>query len=101
MTPHEHSASILREVARKHGTRVKHILGPWKERELIAARREAASRIYNEVKPDGQPASFPYVGRVLHRHHTSIMNLLGLIDRKKKEQAVMKTADKETETWAA
>jgi chromosomal replication initiation ATPase DnaA len=78
MMPRRAIASrILRAVAEKHGVTVDGITGPRRWPEYVAARREAARRIYGEV----QGASLPFVGRCLNRHHTTVLALLGRIGR--------------------
>lgn len=60
---------ICQEVADKHGVTLKQMRGPRRQHRLVHARHEAAWRCFHETE-----CSYPAIGRVLHKDHTTIMN---------------------------
>ncbi len=69
---------IIRLVALKHGYRYYDILGSGRTKPLTAARREAVRL----VKSHCREMSSVQIGRLFHRDHSSILNLLGRSRRK-------------------
>lgn len=61
---------ILTDVSKRHGVSVAELLHDGKGKRLINARREVAQ----DLRDRGW--SYPDIGRVLKRHHTTVMNLL-------------------------
>lgn len=64
---------IIRIVALKHGLKYHDILGRDRTKPFSDARREAVRLVYTHC---GQ-RSMHQMGRLFHRDHTSILNLLG------------------------
>ena len=60
---------ICEEVAKKHGLTLDDLRGERRQHYLVVARWEAAWRCFSETKN-----SYPAIGRVLHKDHTTIMN---------------------------
>ena len=61
----------MREIAENHGMSLDDILGRSHKKEIVAARREVAFFL---VCIMGK--SYPEAGRVMNRHHTTVMNLV-------------------------
>lgn len=59
---------IMREVAQAHRVSVDDMIGPRKHRVVYQARREAMARIRDELG-----FSFPKIGRLFNRDHTSVL----------------------------
>ena len=59
---------ILADVARRHHMTAATLLGPSRARGVAAARKEA----YRALRATGM--SYPEIGRVMHRDHTSVMH---------------------------
>ena len=66
---HNSMRDICIEVAKKHGLTLDDLRGERRQHYLVVARWEAAWRCFNETKN-----SYPAIGRVLHKDHTTIMN---------------------------
>lgn len=58
----------------------KQILGPSRHPELVEVRSGIALYLWLHGW------SYPQIGRALRRHHTTVMNLLGVIDQKAKKE---------------
>lgn len=69
---------IIRIVALKHGLRYYDILGRVRTKAVAAARREAVCLVYSHCGP----RSMHQMGRLFHRDHTSILNMLGRLKGK-------------------
>lgn len=69
MTPREQSLSIICEIAREHGVSSESILGRSRYPKDIKARHAA----YAAVK-ERKGISYPAVGRIFGRDHTTIMS---------------------------
>jgi hypothetical protein len=65
--------AIIRLVALKHGVSYREILGASRTKGIMAARREAVRL----VKSHCRDASSVQIGRLFHKDHSSILNLLG------------------------
>lgn len=59
---------ILSELCLKHGVSFDDVRGPCHRKELLAVRREFAH------VARAQGCSFPHIGRILHRHHSTVIN---------------------------
>lgn len=60
---------ILREVAQAHRVSLDDIIGPRRFKAYVAARREAMQRIRSELG-----FSYPHIGRLFNRDHTSVLH---------------------------
>ena len=60
---------ICEEVAEKHGVTFDDLRGERRQHNLVVARWEAAWRCFSETQN-----SYPAIGRMLHKDHTTIMN---------------------------
>lgn len=64
-------------IADQHGVSIADILGPRKMRNLIAARFDAIVAVYENCRDTkGNRLSYPAIGRLFERDHTSIMSAL-------------------------
>lgn len=63
------AAAILASVARHHGFTVAELKSARRVKKVVLARQEAAYRIISET-----PLSYPQVGKLLHRDHTTILH---------------------------
>lgn len=63
-------AELMAQVCGEHGLSEGLIVGPCKRPDLVRARRMFA------ILARQRGASLPDIGRALHRHHTTVMNLL-------------------------
>lgn len=63
---------IIEEVAKAHGFLVSEILGPSRKRPIMFARCEAIRK----VSAEWPGLSYPTIGRLFKRDHTSILNHL-------------------------
>lgn len=59
---------MLSDLCLKHEVCVDDVTGPSHRKELLAVRREFAH------VARAQGCSFPHIGRILHRHHTTIIH---------------------------
>jgi chromosomal replication initiation ATPase DnaA len=59
---------IIRRIAKAYGVKVSDLRGPKRWPGLLRARKQA----YRECRLAG--ASYPEIGRALHRHHTTVMH---------------------------
>jgi chromosomal replication initiation ATPase DnaA len=75
--------TIVRLVALRRDVSPDDIIGPRRDRHLVAARYEAIRL----VKDHCPHLSYPGIGRVFHRDHTSILNALGRVKKNKKSTA--------------
>ena len=75
--------NIIRLVALRRDVNLDDILGPRRDRHLVAARYEAIRL----VKSHCPHLSYPGIGRVFNRDHTSILNALGRVKKNKKSTA--------------
>lgn len=67
-------ADAVKTAAAQHGTTVEALRGPQRHSDIVEARRDAAERLR------GIGLSFPRIGQALGgRHHSTILNLLGLL----------------------
>lgn len=62
---------ILSLVALKHGVMQREILGPYRNRAIVAARHEAIAMTYQHTQ-----LSMPAVGRLFARDHTTVLHAL-------------------------
>jgi chromosomal replication initiation ATPase DnaA len=63
--------AIIKEVAKKHRITIADIKGPWRKKELVAARMECVWRLRQETN-----FSFPRIARAIGRaDHTSALHL--------------------------
>ncbi|NBN62077.1 helix-turn-helix domain-containing protein [Pannonibacter tanglangensis] len=70
MTPAKpKGAAIASEIAAKHRVTLADLTGPCRQRAIFRARAELAYRLRTELG-----WSFPRIGRLLNRDHTTIMN---------------------------
>jgi predicted transcriptional regulator len=84
--------AIIASVLTAHRLHRDDFFGPYREPHLVAARAEAARRL----AASGMSAS--RIGRVLNRHYTTVLNYLGLKDRKRQrlnERAILRRLDPE------
>lgn len=72
---------ILRSVARRHRVPLQRILGPDRHRDVVYARQEAAWRLRN------LGLSYPKIGQVLNRDHTTIMYAVRQHETRRREAA--------------
>lgn len=63
------SVRIVADMAAKHGLTLADIRGPGRERKLVMARCEAI-RAVRAARPH---LSYPQIGKVFHRDHTTVM----------------------------
>ena len=66
--PRRYGKQIIAEVAKQHRVAVADILGQSRKAYIVAARREAMQRIRNELG-----YSYPQIGRIFDRDHSSII----------------------------
>jgi len=71
---------IMRQVAKEHGVSVKDLRGPRRWSHIVYARTILAI----ELRHAG--FSYPYIGRVINRHHATCMHLCGALGRQVKEK---------------
>ena len=71
----EMSKPIIEATAAKHSITVEQLLGPRRQQTYVAARRECAERLRNELE-----MSYPKIGKVMNRDHTSILHLLKKVE---------------------
>lgn len=64
---------VAREVALKHNVRLEDMLGPTRSKSLVRARHEAFFRCRYEITRNGIPVSYPEIGRLFHRDHTTVL----------------------------
>jgi hypothetical protein len=64
---------VAREVALKHNVRLEDMLGPMRSKSLVKARHEAFFRCRSEVTRNNFPVSYPEIGRLFHRDHTTVL----------------------------
>lgn len=69
---------IIKEEAARAGLKVDDILGPSRAPPIVAARSYAMWRARKEIG-----WSFPEIGRVFHRDHTTVMYAVNKIEREK------------------
>jgi len=72
--------TIIKLVALRHRSTPDDIIGPRRDRELVAARYEAIRL----VKSHCRHLSYPAIGCIFNRDHTSILNALGRLNKKRK-----------------
>lgn len=65
---------IISQVAAWHGLVHNDILGPSRERHVVAARFDAIVAVYENCTVQGRPMSTNELGRVFNRDHTSILS---------------------------
>jgi chromosomal replication initiation ATPase DnaA len=65
-----HAESIIEDVARAHGVAVADMLGVWRTPAMIAARAEAMA----EIALQCPGLSYPAIGRIFRRDHSSIIS---------------------------
>jgi chromosomal replication initiation ATPase DnaA len=66
---------IVAEVAKSHGFTFDDMIGPRRFREISLARQEAVWACRQVRRADGsQRYSLPFLGHLLNRDHTSILN---------------------------
>jgi chromosomal replication initiation ATPase DnaA len=71
---------ILEAVAKAHRVRVSDMLGPSRMRVHVVARREAMCELRKlSIGGTSNPFSYPAIGRIFNRHHTSVMAACGAI----------------------
>lgn len=70
--PKSRWATIIAEVARHHGLTADDILGPSRKAHVIKARHEAIARVWQACPK----LSYPHIGRIFNRDHTTIMNVI-------------------------
>lgn len=66
--------AVLAETARTFGFVTDDLLSPRKPQELAACRRVACFLLHDQLG-----LSYPEIGRVLGRHHTSVMYNVGVV----------------------
>lgn len=71
-TPRKFTLAIVESVAAKHNVPVSAILGDSRLRHIVAARHEAMAEVV-EARPHW---SFPTVGRLFGRDHTTVISAL-------------------------
>lgn len=64
------AAEIIREVAAAHHVRVDNITGPSRDRSVVRARCEAMRK----VAAEWDWLSYPAIGRLFNRDHTTVMH---------------------------
>lgn len=70
-----HWSQIVHEVAKKHGLTYRDLMSRSRFREIVTARYEAFYRIRNEVQIQGEPMSFPQIGRRFGgMDHTTVLH---------------------------
>jgi chromosomal replication initiation ATPase DnaA len=74
-----HANDILWDEAVKRNMDVKKIVGPGRSVDQVKARRAIARRLRD--KNDGPGLSYPEIGKIIKRHHTTVMYLLGAIKK--------------------
>jgi hypothetical protein len=72
VTPRRQTMEIIRAVAKRHGVTAKEILGTDRNHKVMAARNEAIREIF-AARPHW---SYPDIGRLFRRDHTTIMHHL-------------------------
>lgn len=70
MTPREKTLLNIREIVDPLGVSVGEVLGRCRTPHVVAARRAVAIHYRNAGR------SFPEIGRIIGRDHTSVMNLV-------------------------
>ena len=70
MTPREKTLANIREIVAPHGVSVGEVLSRSRTPHIVAARRAVAIHYRNAGR------SFPEIGRIIGRDHTSVMNLV-------------------------
>ena len=70
MTPGEKTRSAISQIAFWHDVTSDDILGPSRHRKHFIARRDVAFYLKHKNMSLGQ------IGRVIHRHHTSVLSML-------------------------
>ena len=75
ITPKQFTLAIVGDVASRHGVTVEEILGPRRHRHIINARFEAIAKVV-EARPQW---SYPTIGKLFNRDHSTIMSALDKI----------------------
>ena len=70
MTPREISMEEIDRIAFWHGVGVRDVIGHDRRKQPAAARRDCAHYFRAKGK------SYPEIGRILHRDHTTVLNLV-------------------------
>ena len=70
-TPRERNMADIGLIALKHGFQRGDIFSKTRNKRLTAARRECAQFFRDQGK------SYPEIGRIMDRHHSSIISLIG------------------------
>lgn len=65
------ATEALRQTAAEFGITLADLRGPRRWRHIVNARTMAAVRLR------AMGYSYPFIGMVMHRHHTTVMNLVG------------------------
>jgi chromosomal replication initiation ATPase DnaA len=68
---------LIADVARRHGVTVAEVLSTDRRRILVWARQEAAYLLR------GQDLSYPQIGELLHRDHTTVIHAVRSYDARK------------------
>jgi len=77
---HSRARAIVQAEAKAAGITVAVMLGNRRLRHIVNARANAAARLRKEMN-----LSYPAIGQALGgRHHTTVMSLLGIVDREAK-----------------
>ena len=74
------ATTIIKLVALKHRVTHDDIVGPRRDREVVTARYEAIRL----VKTHCRDLSFPAIGRIFNRDHSTILNALGRLKKNRK-----------------
>jgi chromosomal replication initiation ATPase DnaA len=69
MTPREKVLNEVDRIAFWHGVGIMDVMSHYRRRPVVAARRDCAVYLRSKGK------SFPEIGRILQRDHTTVMNL--------------------------
>src|SRR5262249_11689557 len=77
--PRERLRALIAEVAAAHGVSVEDLRGPRRFPHIVCARHAAMRRVHQAF----QAKSFPEIGRVFARDHTTVMYALGRLRKRK------------------
>jgi chromosomal replication initiator protein len=73
-TPADHTRAMIADVARRHGLTYRDVVGPCRDQRTVRARREAIALV-RQAKPH---LSYPQLGRLFGRDHTTILHHLSM-----------------------
>jgi len=84
-TPADVTRAMIADVARRHGLTYREMISPARDQRHVRARTEAIVLV-KQTKPH---LSYPQLGRIFRRDHSTILHALGLRARQRGDVSIM------------